>query len=251
MTVSGQGLQWVEPDWPVPPTVRAVSTLRSGGVSQPPFESLNLARHVGDDPRSVSENRRRLSQALQLPDEPFWLQQVHGKQVARLVAGQVTPTADASFTHEVGKICVVMTADCLPVLFCTRNGDRVAAAHAGWRGLVGGVLEATIKSLDCPPSRLLAWLGPAISSKSFEVGDEVYDAFATRNASNASCFVRNDNQRWQADLQGLARNELQRLGVLNIFNEAACTVNDVSRFFSYRRDGRTGRMASMIWLQAQ
>ncbi|MES1195907.1 MAG: peptidoglycan editing factor PgeF, partial [Steroidobacter sp.] len=193
----------------------------------------------------------RLSQALRLPGEPCWLQQVHGTQVVEVRSFAEPPVADASFTTGIGKVCVVMTADCLPVLFCTRHGDRVAVAHAGWRGLVSGVLETTVRTLDCPSSQLLAWLGPAIGCESFEVGDEVYEAFTVRNGSNSACFVRNDNQRWWADLHGLAHNELRQLGVCNIFNEAACTVNDASQFFSYRRDGQTGRMASMIWLQPQ
>lgn len=250
MIRSREGLQWIEPDWPAPAGVRAVSTLRHGGVSAKPFNTLNLAMHVGDDANAVRENRRRLSQVLELPADPCWLQQVHGTQVIAAGSFQEPPIADASTTADVGKVCVVMTADCLPVLLCSRDADRVAAVHAGWRGLAAGVIERTVSAMTVRPTQLLAWLGPAIGCQSFEVGDEVREAFLARNAANASCFSLNHHQRWQADLSALARNELLQLGVADIFIESACTVIDASQFFSYRRDGQTGRMASMIWLQS-
>jgi YfiH family protein len=248
---SREGLQWIEPDWPAPANVRAVSTLRCGGVSLKPFDTLNLATHVGDDSTAVKQNRSRLSRLLQLPQEPCWLQQVHGAQVIAAGSFHEPPIADASTTSDVGKVCVVMTADCLPVLLCSRNGDRVAAAHGGWRGLAAGVLATTVRAMNVLPAQLFAWLGPAIGCQSFEVGDEVREAFLARNAANSNCFYRNNNQRWQADLYSLARNELRQLGVSDIFSEPACTVTDASHFFSYRRDGQTGRMASMIWLHAR
>jgi YfiH family protein len=250
MILSRAGIQWIEPEWPAPPSVRAISTLRSGGVSHAPFDSLNLASHVGDDPKAVNENRRRLKTALRLPNEPCWLQQVHGTDVVHAHTFTEPPIADAVIAKSPGQVCVVMTADCLPVLFCNRDGSEIAAAHAGWRGLVGGVLENTVHELNCDPAQLLVWLGPAIGCSAFEVGEEVREAFVNRNPKNQRCFTRNHHERWTADLGALARNELARLDVRNIFTTAACTVNDASQFFSYRRDGQTGRMASMIWLQS-
>lgn len=251
MIHSRAGLQWIEPDWPALPNVRAISTLRYGGVSHAPFDSLNLATHVGDDPKAVNENRCRLKNILQLPNEPCWLQQVHGIDVVFASLYESPPVADAVVATRPGQVCVVMTADCLPVLFCARDGSGVAAAHAGWRGLASGVLETTVQALECDPANLMAWLGPAIGCSAFEVGDEVRDVFIDRHPQNHQCFLRNNQQRWTADLYALARNELAELGVQNIFNTAACTVNDSSQFFSYRRDGQTGRMASMIWLQSR
>ncbi len=251
MIRSHNGLTWIQPDWPAPVNVGAASTLRSGGVSTAPFNSLNLALHVNDDIEAVLENRHRVAEALHLPSEPCWLQQVHGTQIVSIKSYNEPPIADASFTTQPGQVCAVMTADCLPVLFCTYAGDRVAAAHAGWRGLVSGILESTVKALNVPGSSLMAWLGPAISQNKFEVGDEVMAAFTARNPKNIQCFTRNDNKRWQADIYALARLELQQLGVHDIFANVGCTVADASHFFSYRRDGQTGRMASMIWLQPQ
>jgi len=242
------GIQWIQPDWPAPSNVRAASTLRLGGVSTAPFDSLNLALHVGDDPSRVDENRRRVKKTLQLPAEPCWLQQVHGVEVINAATYSVPAVADACLATEPAKVCVVMTADCLPVLFCNRDGTRVAAAHAGWRGLAAGVLVNTVQALKCLPSELIAWIGPAIGPAAFEVGDEVRTTFIDSDAVNAACFTRNSRERWMADLYQLACNELARLGVQDIFVEQACTVTDASQFFSYRRDGQTGRMASMIWL---
>ncbi|HVY23075.1 MAG TPA: peptidoglycan editing factor PgeF [Steroidobacteraceae bacterium] len=242
------GISWIEPQWPVPYQVRAASTLRMGGTSTAPFDSLNLALHVGDAREAVLHNRRRVARVLNLPGEPCWLQQVHGINVVAAGSLDEPPVADASFTTTPGQVCAVMTADCLPVLLCNRDGTCVAAAHAGWRGLSAGVLEATIRAMNVQAAALVAWLGPAIGRDAYEVGDEVRDVFIARNSANDQCFTRNKNHRWLADMNALARNELRRLGVDAVFNDAACTAND-TRFFSYRRDGRTGRMASMIWLQ--
>lgn len=243
--------EWITPDWPVPPHVKAAATLRMGGVSEGPFASLNLGAHVGDDPAAVAENRRLLAAALALPAEPMWLNQVHGINVVAAVGGShsaAVPTADASFATSPGAVCVVMTADCLPVLFCDSRGTRVAAAHAGWRGLADGVLEATIRALDVPPDRLMAWLGPAIEQEAFEVGEEVREQFLKRGADNAAAFESNSRGRWQADLYQLARNELARLGVTAVHGGGLQCFADSKRFFSYRRERRTGRMATLVWL---
>lgn len=246
-------VDWITPDWPAPPTVKAAATLRSGGVSEGAFSSLNLGSHVGDEPAAVAENRRRLKEALGLPAEPTWLNQVHGTAVfdasAEGAMPAAPPTADASVARGAGAVCVVMTADCLPVLFCDRAGSRVGAAHAGWRGLVGGVLGATIKSLDVPRSQLMAWLGPAIEQAAFEVGEEVREAFLKLSPENATAFEPNSRGRWQADLYQLARNELARLGVTAVYGGGFECFADSKRFFSYRRESRTGRLGTLVWLE--
>jgi YfiH family protein len=240
--------QWIVPDWPAPARVQAAATLRTGGVSEGPFASLNLGTHVGDAAAAVAENRRLLKAALQLPAEPAWLNQVHGTSVVVANSQNPPPRADASVAHGPGQVCVVMTADCLPVLFCDRAGTRVAAAHAGWRGLAGGVLGATIRALDVPPSQLLAWLGPAIEQEAFEVGGEVREQFLALDAGNSAAFQSNARDRWQADLYQLARNELARLGVNDVHGGDLRVYADEKRFFSYRRNPRTGRMGTLIWL---
>jgi YfiH family protein len=240
---------WIAPDWPAPPTVKAAATLRTGGVSEGAYSSLNLGSHVGDDPVVVAENRRLLRATLKLPAEPTWLNQVHGIDVVEAGPTTILPSADASVARQTGAVCVVMTADCLPVLICDRAGTRVGAAHAGWRGLAGGVLGATIKALDVPPSQLMAWLGPAIEQDAFEVGDEVHEAFVKLAADNAAAFRTNARARWQADLYQLARNELARLGVTAVYGGGFKCFADSERFFSYRRDSRTGRMATLVWLE--
>jgi polyphenol oxidase len=239
----------LEVDWPLPPGVRAACTTRLGGVSAAPWDSFNLATHVGDEPAHVAANRARLRDLLKLDAEPAWLNQVHGIEVASLGANSPStpPTADAAVTTRPGVPCVVMVADCLPVLFTTRDGSRVAAAHAGWRGLAAGVLEETVDALGVPGSHLRAWLGPAISKEHFEVGDEVRQAFVDANKGNATCFERNGRGRWQADLPGLAVRRLDRLGVTDIAGGSWCTFADRERFFSHRRDGKGGRMAALIW----
>ncbi len=243
-------LPLIFPEWPAPGNVRACATTRSGGVSLPPYDSLNLGDHVGDEPAAVAQNRQRLLEQLQLPAPPRWLRQVHGIEVARL-AGALPQTpleADAAATAAPGVVCAVMTADCLPVLFCDRRGTVVAAAHAGWRGLLNGVLEATVAAMRVPGAEILAWLGPAIGPEAFEVGDEVRDAFISLASPAQPAFRPHGPGKWLADIYLLARHRLQGCGVTAISGGDYCTYRDAARFYSYRRDGRTGRMASLIWL---
>jgi YfiH family protein len=236
---------WLVPDWPAPARVRACVTTRSGGISQPPFDSLNLGDHVSDDPRAVAENRRRLQQALNC--QPAWLSQVHGIRVVQADPARVQE-ADASWSAAPGVACAILTADCLPVLFCDRAGTRVAAAHAGWRGLAGGMLEATLDALDCAPDEVLVWLGPAIGPQAFEVGPEVREAFLSGYPQTEAAFRPSANPgKSLADLYQLARIRLAARGVTAVYGGGLCTWND-PRFYSYRRAARTGRFASLIWL---
>ena len=244
-----QCLTLIQPDWPAPPTVRAVSTLRCGGVSREPYDTFNLAAHVGDDPEAVRENRARLRTALRLPNEPCWLEQVHGDSVVEANVCSQPPRADACVARAHGQVCVILTADCLPVLFCSRSGDRVAVAHAGWRGLAAGILDNTVGSLGLPGHDVMAWLGPAIGQAAFEVGDDVRVAFLARDSGIAAAFQPNARGRWQCDLYELARRNLARLGVEAVYGGGYCTFNDAERFFSYRRDGQCGRMSTLVWLE--
>jgi YfiH family protein len=241
-------IDWVVPDWPAPAHVRVLSTLRAGGVSVDPFASLNLAAHVGDRPGAVSANRLLLREAAHLPAEPLWLEQVHGTHVIRHPGESVVVRADASVAFEPGRVCAVMTADCLPVVLTDRGGARVGVAHAGWRGLLDGVVEATIAALGTSSAELVAWLGPAIGPHAFEVGDEVRSAFAARNPAAGECFLPGERNRYQADLYGLARLALAGAGVLSVHGGGWCTHHESERFFSFRRDGITGRMATLAWL---
>jgi polyphenol oxidase len=243
-----ENIQFIIPDWPAPANVRATVTTRSGGVSHAPYDSFNLATHVGDDPTAVRENRSRLRTALTLPAEPVWLKQVHGVAVVDAAQGGVEPEADGAFAAQPGTVCAVLTADCLPVLLCNRAGTKVAALHAGWRGLAGGVIEAGVEALSVPGSELLAWLGPAIGPEVFEVGPEVRAAFVQDDAQAAQAFRAAREGKYLADIYLLARLRLQRLGVTAVYGGGLCTVTDSARFYSYRRDGATGRMASLIWL---
>ncbi len=241
---------WMVPDWPAPPRVRSLITSRREGVSHPPYHGFNLATHVGDDPQSVAANRTRLR--LLLPSEPRWLDQVHGCEVVVIHGhereGHVS-RADASMTRIPNEVCVVMTADCLPVLLCDRAGQIVAAVHAGWRGLCNGVIEQAVVRMGVPAETLLAYLGPAIGSKAFEVGDEVRTAFLMRDAAAEACFKAHVPGKWWADIYALARQRLAGVGVASVFGGGACTFSDADKYFSYRRDGaRSGRMASLIWL---
>jgi YfiH family protein len=244
---------WIVPDWPgAPANARALSTRRAGGVSAGPHASFNLAQHVGDDPAAVEANRALLLSRAKLPGEPLWLEQVHGIDVVTHDGRtpSTPPRADAAVAFEPGRVCVVMTADCLPVVFTDRAGTRVGVAHAGWRGLVGGVLEATLAALRVPPAEVLAWLGPAIAQPAFEVGAEVRDAFVARNALHARAFVANEQGRYQADLYELARTALAVAGVRDVTGGGKCTYASAGDFYSYRRDGgRTGRMATLAWLE--
>ena len=236
------------PDWPAPARVRAASTMRFGGISSPPYDSLNLADHVGDDPACVAENRGRLAAMLGYPAEPAWLEQVHGVTVVAAETVRAPVAADAAWTRAPGRPCVVMTADCLPVLLCNRAGTVVAAVHGGWRGLAGEIIAIAVARLGVPPSELLAWLGPAIGPDAFEVGDEVRAAFLNLDAGHAGCFRPSPAGRWLADIEQLARRQLRRLGVQEIYGGGCCTFSEPGRFFSYRRENRTGRMATLIWL---
>ena len=235
------------PTWPAPAGVFSLMTTREGGVSSPPWDNFNLGDHVGDDAAHVAENRARLR--VQLPAEPAWLKQIHGATVVD--AGSDVLTADASVTRQEGCVCAVLTADCLPVLFCDRAGRVVAAAHAGWRGLAQGVLEATVAAMQVPPGDVLAWMGAAIGPQVFEVGDDVRLAFVTQHPEAAAAFVPDPSGvpgKWLADIYQLARIRLNRVGVQEIYGGGRCTFNEADRFYSYRRDGVTGRMASLIWL---
>ena len=238
-------MNWLTPDWPAPASVRACVTTREGGVSEAPFDSLNLGDHVDDRPEAVAENRRRLTEPFSI--KPAWLQQVHGIVVAHADPA-VVATADASWTDTPGIACAAMTADCLPALFCDRAGTRVAAAHAGWRGLAAGVLEATLDHLDTAPADVLVWLGPAIGPTAFEVGPEVREVFVNQLPEAASAFVPSHNAgKFMADIYLLARLRLAERGVTAVYGGGFCTVTD-PRFFSYRRASRTGRFASLVWL---
>lgn len=239
----------IRPDWPAPARVRAASSTRLGGVSQGVYASLNLGAHVGDAAAAVAENRRRLAAGLELPGEPLWLNQVHGCSVAQAGAAAPCPEADAAIADRPGRVCAVMTADCLPVLLCDDRGERVSAVHAGWRGLCGGVIERAVQAMQVPGERLLAWLGPAIGPGAFEVGEEVRQAFVERDADAAAAFCPSPRGRWLADLYALARRRLARVGVNSVHGGGFCTLSDSKRFFSFRRDGVTGRMASLIWIQ--
>jgi YfiH family protein len=235
-------------DWPAPQRVRSWQTTRHGGVSQGAYSSLNLAAHVGDDPSAVATNRACLTEALDLPAEPVWLEQIHGSRVQNPDRGDAGP-ADAAVSFSAGTVLVVMTADCLPVLLTTTDGSRIGVAHAGWRGLAGGVLEASVRALDSNPAEIMAWLGPAISQPAFEVGDEVRAAFTALDPAAAAAFEPNARGRWQADLYALARAALARAGVGAIYGGGACTYGESERYFSHRREAPCGRMASLIWLE--
>lgn len=247
--------EWIVPDWPAPANVHAFMTTRAGGVSRPPYASFNPAVHVGDDPDAVAENRRLLRRFL--PAEPLWLNQVHGCDVVSEACGDA-PDADAGVAFQANEVRAVLTADCLPVLFCDDAGSVVAAAHAGWRGLAGGVLEATVRSMKVPPQRILAWLGAAIGPDAFEVGDEVRENFVAQHALAGIAFrpalpgtLDGAPRKWLADIYALARIRLSQVGVTQVYGGGLCTQADTERFFSYRRESRTGRMASLIWFEPQ
>lgn len=245
---------WLDADWPAPPGIRAVTSLRCGdGVSKPPFERLNLGMNSGDEPADVLENRRRLRAWLDLPDEPAWLRQVHGTAVVRLHANPFAQAAegaqaDASVTSDPGIVLAILTADCLPVVFAAVDGSEIAAAHAGWRGLAAGVLEATVAAMATPPSRLRAWLGPAAGPKHYEIGAEVRAAFIARDAGADEAFRPTRPGHWHVDLYALARRRLEAAGVHDIHGGGLCTIDDPARFYSHRRDGRSGRMVTLAWI---
>jgi YfiH family protein len=253
-------LQFITPRWPAPQGVRAAFTLRMGGVSVGPYDSLNLGAGIGDSVDAVEENRRRVRTKLRLPDEPVWLEQVHGVEVVEIghdgalaAVGDghgSPPKADSSVTRVAGRVCAIRVADCMPVLFAARDGSAVGAAHCGWRGLAAGVLEATIRRIGIPASELIAWMGPAIGPDHFEVGDDVRTGFLARDEDTYTAFVANARGRWQCDLYALARRNLAALGIEEIFGGGWCTFSEADRFFSYRRDGQCGRMAALIWRES-
>jgi YfiH family protein len=236
----------IVPDWPAPPNIRALQTTRLGGVSVLPYDSLNLGDHVGDNPLAVARNRELLNHLL--PGEPVWLEQVHGTGVADADIASCLPQADACIARHRGSVCVVMTADCLPVLLCDKQGTVVGAVHAGWRGLCDGVIEATVLAMGVAPQDLMAWLGPAIGQQAFEVGDEVRAAFVAVQPQAASAFIPGQPGKWFADICALARLRLEVLGIAQIYGGGYCTYREREKFFSYRRDGATGRMGTFIWL---
>jgi polyphenol oxidase len=239
---------WLTAHWPAAAQVHAGVTTRLGGVSVGPYASFNLAAHVQDDPHAVQRNRAMLRERLALPVEPCWLTQVHGNNViAAAQAFELPPSADASVTDQPNVVCTVMTADCLPVLLCDRAGHHVAAVHAGWRGLHNRIISATVKHLPVAPTNLLAWLGPAIGPAAFEVGADVHAAFVDLDPAYAAVFTVKDAQHWWMDVYAAARLELSQLGVTAVYGGDLCTFQDAARFYSYRRDGVTGRMASLIW----
>ncbi|WP_414705552.1 peptidoglycan editing factor PgeF [Pseudomonas sp.] len=238
---------WLIPDWPAPAVVKACVTTRSGGVSAAPFNSFNLGDHVDDDPAAVARNRSALT--TQLHVQPSWLKQVHGIDVVEAAPSEVLQ-ADASWSKTPGVACTIMTADCLPALFCNKAGTQVAAAHAGWRGLAAGVLEATVDSFADAPSEILVWLGPAIGPQAFEVGPEVREAFMATHPETADAFMPSANPgKYMADIYRLARLRLAARGVEAVYGGGLSTYND-ERFFSYRRGARTGRFASLVWIEA-
>jgi YfiH family protein len=233
------------PDWPAPANVQACVTTRRGGVSQAPYDSLNLGDHVGDAAAAVAANRERLTSHFSI--QPAWLSQVHGVVVVPAEPGRIVE-ADGSWTSTPGIACTAMTADCLPALFCDRSGTRVAAAHAGWRGLANGVLEATVEQMAVAPEEILVWLGPAIGPRNFEVGAEVREAFVSRHPQAAEAFVPGAAPgKYLADIYQLARVRLAAVGVTAVYGGGLCTIDD-HRFFSYRRANPTGRFASLVWL---
>ena len=237
----------IVPDWPAPKNVQVLQTTRNGGVSISPYDSFNLGDHVGDAQVAVAQNRQLLASIM--PSEPVWLQQVHGNIVVDVGNAGCLPQADAAISRHRGAVCTVMTADCLPVMLCDENGSVVGVAHAGWKGLVAGVIEATVLAMDIAPQKLLAWLGPAISQRAFEVGTEVRDVFVAHHAQASEAFLPGINGKWMADIYLLAHQRLHALGVSRVYGGEFCTYNEPARFFSYRREGVTGRMGTFIWLE--
>jgi YfiH family protein len=241
---------WIEPEWPAPASVRALSTQRTGGVSIARYASLNLGDHVADEPAAVAENRRRLRIAAALPADPSWLQQVHGSTVVDLDTGPPTGPADAAVTRRAGRVCALLTADCLPILLASDSGSVVGAAHAGWRGLAAGVIAATLRAMGVPAAGLLAWVGPGIGARHYEVGTEVREEFLRRDPAAERAFAAGSQGRFLADLPLIARRQLADLGVTRVYGSAASTYGEAENYFSHRRDGITGRQATLIWLQA-
>ncbi len=247
---------FIYPDWPAPANVKALQTTRHGGISAAPYDTFNLGLHVGDDPVRVNRNRQSLAPFM--PSEPVWLEQVHGTVVANADAAGCRVQADACIARQRGSVCVVMTADCLPVLLCDEDGTVVGAVHAGWKGLAAGVIEATVKAMDVAPHKLMAWLGPAIGPQAFEVGEDVRAIFIAHDAEAENAFIpsplagegqgRGGENKYHANIYLLASQRLNALGITRIHGGDRCTYTQQDQFFSYRRDGVTGRMGTFIWL---
>jgi len=242
----------LQADWPAPPRVHAFTTLRTGpGASKPPFEAFNLGLRSGDDPAAAQANRNALHARIATPHPPRWLRQVHGTDVVRFDAASgldEEPTADAAVTDVPGLPLAILTADCLPVLFAAEDGSEIGAAHAGWPGLSAGVLESTLAAMRTPASKLLAWIGPGAGPQRYEIGENVHAAFVGQDAQTARYFAPTRPGHWLADLPGLARHRLARAGVQRVFGGTECTISEPACWYSYRRDGATGRMASLIWI---
>jgi YfiH family protein len=236
---------WLTPDWPAPANIHAATTLRTGGVSSGAYASLNPAMHVGDDADLVKQNRRIIKDMLNLPGDPVWLEQIHSNRAVPALTTGPLQQADASYASEPGVVCVVMTADCLPLLVCSTDGSEVAAIHAGWKGLLAGVIGNTLTAMH--NSDALVWLGPAIGPDCFEVGAEVRDAFLEKSAAFMAAFKQQSNGKWLADIYQLARIDLAMLGIDKVYGGGFCTVTEHERFYSFRRDKQTGRMATLIW----
>lgn len=243
-------MQFIYPNWDVAPHIHAFTTTRTGGVSQAPFDSLNLGDHVHDAPKDVAENRRLLAEQAKLPQAPVYLTQTHSTRVLRLpLADPNDRHADAVYTNQPNQVCLVMTADCLPVLFCSQDGTEIAAAHAGWRGLCDGMLEATVAEFTCPREQISVWLGPAISQKAFQVGQEVIDQFCAFDPQAKEAFIPDPTTsgKFLGNLYQIARQRLNKLGITVISGGEHCTFTEKETFFSYRRESKTGRMATLIW----
>ncbi|MDP8162455.1 peptidoglycan editing factor PgeF [Pasteurella skyensis] len=240
----------IQPNWDIPKHIQAFTTLRKGGESLFPFDSFNLGDHVGDDPVAVANNRKRLVIAQNLPNPPLYLTQTHSTRVITLPYSGNNLEADAVYTNQINQVCLVMTADCLPVLFCNKDGTEVAAAHAGWRGLCDGILEETVKKFHCSHSEISVWLAPAISQKAFQVGKEVVDQFCNIDPNAVIAFTNDPHtkDKYYADLYQLAAQRLNKLGITQISGGKHCTYTEKDKFFSYRRDGKTGRIATLIWI---
>ncbi len=239
----------IYPDWPAPANIVALTTTRQGGISEAPYANFNLAAHTGDNAEHVAHNRHLLREIFTLPNEPAWLQQTHSTIAVKIDPHFQSCEADASYSDEAGQICVVMTADCLPILICNNAGTEVAAIHAGWKGLANGVIETTVNQLQSDPADLLVWLGPAIGPTAFQVGKDVYDLFIQPDSEALAAFNAQAQEKWLANIYQLARLRLKKLGIQAIYGGDYCTYTDEERFFSYRRDGDTGRMASLIYIR--
>ncbi|WP_321323746.1 peptidoglycan editing factor PgeF [Thiomicrorhabdus sp.] len=246
---------FISPNWPVPKNIKAFCTTRKGGESLRPFDSFNLAIHVDDDEQVVIQNRALLVELAHLPSQPVWLNQQHTDKALALTSESrfaEPPIADASWTDTPNVVSVIMTADCLPVLLTDMDGTCVAAIHAGWKGLADNIVTKTIQAMPVKPQKLMAWIGPAISKNQFEVGQDVFDAFADIDIDNKDYFEVKDTQqnKYLADLPGLVERELKQIGVNQVYQSGLCSYEDEEHFYSYRRDGRTGRMASLIWIES-